>query len=54
MKRIKVEDKVTSDSVERAWQDANHLGKNKTKCKEVKSDILVTVRQQVEPVIERA
>jgi hypothetical protein len=54
MKTIKLEDKESSDPVERAWQDNNCIVKNKTKCKEVKNDIPLTAPQQVEPIIERA
>ena len=53
MKKIKLEDEETSDSVERAWQDNNCIVKNKTKCKEVKIDSSLTAPQQVEPIIER-
>ena len=52
MKTIKLEDKESSDPVERAWQDNNCIVKNKTKCKEVKNDIPLTALQQVEPITE--
>ena len=53
MKKIKLVDEEVSDSVGRAWQDTNHIVKNKTKCKEVKIDSSLTAPQQVEPIIER-
>jgi hypothetical protein len=52
MKKIKLEDVEASDSVERAWQGTNHIVKNKTKCKEVKTDVPSTAVQQVELIIE--
>jgi hypothetical protein len=39
MKKIKLEDKETSDLVKRAWQDTNRIIRRNTQCKEVKSDI---------------
>lgn len=52
MKKIKLEDEETSNLVERAWQDIIHVVKNKTKCKEVKTDVPSTAVQQVELIIE--
>ena len=52
MKKIKLVDEEVSDSVGRAWHVTNHIVKNKTKCKEVKTDVPSTAVQQVELIIE--
>ena len=53
MKTIKLEDKESSDPVERAWQDTIWIVKNNAKCKEVKIDMPLTALQQVQSIIER-